>query len=128
MSVSQETLDMITAAIKKGDNIQGSLVRSKLTNRLVWHTGENCENDPYGEYLSLIGAAKGKLQKKPESEQVLGGRAVLGENQACADPVPGRSARKIGNKHDLENWRDQWENLKKAGYFCGLCKNNKEGR
>lgn len=128
MSVSQETLEMITAAIKNGANIQGSLVRSKLTNRLVWNAGENDENDPYGEYLTLIGAAGGKLQKKPDSEQVHGGRMALGENQARGGSVLERSGRKNGSKHDKENWRDQWEILKKAGNYCSLCKNNKEGR
>lgn len=125
MSVSQETMDMMATAIKKGENIEGSLIRSKLINRLLWDSPENNENDPYAEYLSLISDLK--QLKKLEMEQVHGGRVVLGENQACGYPLNERSVRKNGTKHE-ENWRGQWENLKKTGHFCSLCKNNKEGR
>lgn len=116
---------MITAAIKNGANVQGTLVRSKLTNRLVWNAEDNDENDPYRQYLSMIGGGHATGQGK----QLLhagsaGGRTVLGEIQQH-DNLNGR---RNGKKHDKENWRDQWEILKKSGNYCSLCKNNKEGR
>lgn len=135
MSVSQETLDMITAAIKNGDNVQGSLVRSKLTNRLVWSSPEVDENDPYGQYLRMIGQGR-QLMAPPKttgagSSSSTGGRMILGENQQQQQHVMHENvngARRNGKKHDKENWRDQWEILKKPGNYCSLCKNNKEGR
>ncbi|XP_062564395.1 uncharacterized protein LOC134227128 [Armigeres subalbatus] len=141
MSVSQETLDMITAAIKSGTNEQGSLVRSKLTNRLVWNSGENDENDPFTQYLAMIGAigagqGQKELEEKPlQRAENCGTRTVLGQINSQQQQqhdgsvvLDGTKGRKSDKKQDKENWRDQWEILKKSGMFCSLCKNNKEGR
>lgn len=139
MSVTQETLDMITAAIKNGTNQNGYLVRSKLTNRFVWNSGENDQNDPYMRYLKLIASIRSAAQeqegKQLEQQTVSSGkRSILGEinpqqNQHGGSVVQESSnGRKNEKKHDKENWRYQWEILKKSGMFCSLCKNNKEGR
>lgn len=131
MSVSQETLDLIRAAIKKGSDVGDSLVRSKLTNRLVYDGVENDASDPFGEYLALMASSRGITQpKKAEPLEHVHDdeeRVVLGENQVRGGSLLERSDRKKGGKEDKENWRNHWENLKKDS-FCSLCKNNKEGR
>lgn len=137
MSVSEETLEMIATAIKNGDNVkEGILVRSKLTNRLLWRSGEHDENDPYIEYLKIIGAATaaaaaGQTQSKP----------ALGEQHAFNNASPNKAggADTFGQKQTLgtirkiiqenkENWQDNWEILKKAGKYCSFCKGNREVR
>ncbi|XP_055603949.1 uncharacterized protein LOC129752176 isoform X2 [Uranotaenia lowii] len=55
MSVIKETMELRTAAIKSGVSTDGSLVRSKLTNRLVWRNREVDENDIGSSYLSMMG-------------------------------------------------------------------------
>ncbi|XP_055546440.1 uncharacterized protein LOC129730874 [Wyeomyia smithii] len=135
MSVSQETIEMITAAIKSGANIgAGTLVRSKLTNRLVWQNSEHDENDPYKEYLRIIGAT----QCQPGA--ATGGRIALGELHAPNQVLSTKAGtgfseekhvlgiRKNNSKHDKENWQAHWEILKKAGKYCSFCKSNKEIR
>ncbi|XP_058818795.1 uncharacterized protein LOC131681781 [Topomyia yanbarensis] len=129
MSVSQETLEMITAAIKNGANPQGTLVRSKLTNRLVWQANEHDENDPYKEYLLMVGVDSQPSQTAPGGAV----RSVLGEMYSHGQSnkgVPGEKVpgRKGNYKHDKENWQDHWEILKNAGKYCSFCKANKEIR
>ncbi|XP_058454978.1 nanos homolog 2-like [Malaya genurostris] len=128
MSVSQETLEMIRAAVKNGANPQGTFVRSKLTNRLVWQATEHDENDPYKEYLQMVGVA---FKPAETSSPVDRGRSVLGEMHVNGQSNKGnfedKCFEKKGNRNrDKENWQDHWEILKKAGKYCSFCKANQE--
>lgn len=46
MSVSEETLELMKAAVRNGSIPHGTLVRSKLTNLLVWKSPEHDADDP----------------------------------------------------------------------------------
>ncbi|XP_055609380.1 nanos homolog 2-like [Uranotaenia lowii] len=152
MSVSKETMELMTAAIKSGVSTDGTLVRSKLTNRLVWRNREVDENDICFPYLSMIGGiGDGSLAMvNPEPVPVPEKRrSILGALQINEIPELVESAAKndggnVGfpkrskpillttagrrNRQDKENWQDDWEILKKSGYFCSFCKSNKEVR
>lgn len=94
MSVSEETLELMKAAIRTGTNPDGTLVRSKLTNMLVWKSSEHEADDPYLQSLVLAlftDDAPASLPEKdlqqllPPTELPLrplpiirGGRTVLG--------------------------------------------------
>lgn len=101
MSVSEETLELMKAAIRNGSNPDGTLVRSKLTNMLVWQSSEHEADDPYLQ--SLVPALFTDdvpvmaVSREPEEELLSpvaplplpqkapitrGGRTVLGQIQA----------------------------------------------
>lgn len=103
MSVSEETLELMKAAIRNGSNPDGTLVRSKLTNMLVWKSAEHDADDPYlqcfvpalfTDDVAVLAVPEDDLQQPPmpvphplKTAQVLpistrGGRTVLGEIQA----------------------------------------------
>ncbi|KAL9696781.1 hypothetical protein quinque_016360 [Culex quinquefasciatus] len=103
MSVSEETLELMKAAIRNGTNPDGTLVRSKLTNMLVWKSAEHDADDPYLQCLvpalftddvPVLAVPEENLQQQPvpvplplKAAQPLpvpkrGRRTVLGEIQA----------------------------------------------
>ncbi|XP_053691004.1 uncharacterized protein LOC128739535 [Sabethes cyaneus] len=133
MSISQETLDMITTAIKEGKDVgEGTLVRSKLTNRIVWRTKEVDENDIWGQYLQQLHAERSKI--KPANVLSSALREMSTHNYAPSEifPVyavekePFLTIRNCCNKYDKENWSAQWDALKISVKYCSFCKGNKE--
>ncbi|XP_001850499.2 uncharacterized protein LOC6041205 [Culex quinquefasciatus] len=106
MSVSEETLELMKAAIRNGTNPDGTLVRSKLTNMLVWKSAEHDADDPYLQCLvpalftddvPVLAVPEENLQQQllppvpvplplkaaqPLPVPKRGGRTVLGEIQA----------------------------------------------
>ncbi|XP_055633687.1 uncharacterized protein LOC129774023 [Toxorhynchites rutilus septentrionalis] len=129
MSVSEETLQLIKEAVKNGGNPSGRLIRSKLTNQLLWQNSECDKNDPVTDYLATIDA---ETQREPILArngskvfgEILSNCRLMNDDKTQVE----RATHKNRVMHDKENWQDQWQILKSAGKYCSFCKSNQEGR
>ncbi|XP_055623796.1 uncharacterized protein LOC129767185 [Toxorhynchites rutilus septentrionalis] len=115
--MSDETLQMINAAIYNGTYTSGTLIRSKLTNRPIWNSSDQDENDPVKILLLAIIGADIKQEQETQKEN--------GKNGVCANGT--NITTKISMQQDgINKWKQQWEILKNADDYCCFCENNNE--